>query len=68
MLVWGHVCDGVCRGVCEGDVLVYECNEAPSASVCTVSSECCVTRKLRCFFVLLEFCFLECGNVYVVFV
>ena len=49
-------------------VFVDQCNEASSASYRPVVLKCCVSRKLWCGFFLVEFSFLDSGNVYVLFV
>ena len=50
----------------EGDVFVYECDEAATSSACSVVSECGVSRKLWCIMSCREFSFLDKGDVYVV--
>ena len=50
-------------GVGEGNVFVYEGDKATSTPACSVVSECCVSRKLRCIVLWPEFSFLDEGNV-----
>ena len=55
---------GCCVG--EGDVVVYEGDEATTTPACSVSSKYCVSRKFGCVVFVCEFSVLDESNVYVV--
>ena len=58
-------CDYFGSDVGERDMFVYKCDEAATTSVCSVMSECSVSRKLWCIVSWREFSFLDKGYMYV---